>query len=614
MSTDKPHDPKAPTSDSPLATQGDLQKDDDLIVAPTGKSRTRFLMTFLLVIILLTTFTVTGPLLTALTGGDMPGEAYLTWEVEGQPRSMDAQDFMTEKRKLAPIGGFLFGANDGRAVTDEETARFIVIDDVADAAGVRVADTDLLGFIERSFPAGVGGNTADQYKQFLRSYRLSAKEFEAMLRRALRYVRYQQLLSAALNVPDIAAVEKSWRGQHQEFRLEGLAISVVDSMVEARAQAPQGADLQAWFDALSQPEKDAYKTQDAASAELAVAAHGEGAFAGEALWAKYPLPADQTEEQLARKYHQDYGFTRFRRASFPDGMVPSIENLILPFDEVKADATREAKAYYSLAAWLKDMKEREAKGEAVDFGAEATALGLAFRSQTDVLTLDSWNNLGLPAASRYAFEAILYSTKTGLLDSVTVDQKGLVVSKVLQKNSAAMPPFDQIADRVTEAWAKKKAQELALAKLNGLHERFIVKNADGTPGIKAEADEASFVAAATELGLVPTVREWAERPTGVAKEGENAFDTWLRNNFAVWSQTEKTVLRAEMDREGSTAWLVRVAGVRDPQLSRMGPGDLASVGRMTTMTERSNFMTQQVSGQEALTARYKLKLNVEQPQ
>ena len=42
MSTDKPHDPKAPTSDSPLATQGDLQKDDDLIVAPTGKSRTRF--------------------------------------------------------------------------------------------------------------------------------------------------------------------------------------------------------------------------------------------------------------------------------------------------------------------------------------------------------------------------------------------------------------------------------------------------------------------------------------------------------------------------------------------------------------------------------------------
>ena len=167
---------------------------------------------------------------------------------------------------------------------------------------------------------------------------------------------------------------------------------------------------------------------------------------------------------------------------------------------------------------------------------------------------------------------------------------------------------------MTEAWAKKKAQELALAKLNGLHERFIVKNADGTPGIKAEADEASFVAAATELGLVPTVREWAERPTGVAKEGENAFDTWLRNNFAVWSQTEKTVLRAEMDREGSTAWLVRVAGVRDPQLSRMGPGDLASVGRMTTMTERSNFMSQQLSGQEALTARYKLKLNVEQPQ
>lgn len=613
MSTAQPNDPKAPIQDTAQAQQPG-QHEDDLIVAPGGKSRTRFLMTFLLVIILLTTFSVTGPLLTALSGGDMPGSSFLTWERDGQQKSVDAQDFMTEKRKLAPISGFLFGATDGRAITDEEAARFLVVDDVAEGAGVRVTDTDVRGFIERSFPGGAATTTADQYKQFLRSYRISAKEFEQTVRRALRYVRYQQLLTAALSVPDMAAVEKTWRSQHQEYRLLGASVSLADSMAEARTQAPQGDALKAWFDALPEPEKDTYKTQDAASAELAVAPGGEGMFAGDQLYAKYPLPTDQTEEQLAQKYHQDFGFTRFRRTSFPAGMAPSLENLVLPFDEVKADALRESKAHHSLSAWLKDMKDREAKGEAVDFEKEAQALGLTFRRQSDVLTLESWNNLQLPWGSRYAFEPILYATKPGLLDSVSVDAKGLVVSKVLQKNSAAMPPFDQVADRAAEAWSKKKAQELAQAKLSNVRAGFVVKNADGTPGLKAEADEAAFEAAAKAAGATVVVREWAERPSGAAKEGESAFDGWLRSNFTVWTLGEKAVGAAEADREGVMVWLPFVAGVRDPQLARMGPGDIVSIGRMNGFNERRTFMDEQVSGKKALEARYKMAMKVDAPQ
>jgi hypothetical protein len=610
MSTAQPHDPKAPitaTTNAPEAAGPD--QSDDLIVAPGGKHKTRFLMTFLLVIILLTTFSVTGPLMTALTGGEMPGKGFLSWEVGGQAREIDAQDFYNEKRRLAPIGGFLFGIGDGRAVSNEEAARFIVIDSVAEHSGVRVTDDELVKFVERSFPAGPAGSTKEQYSAFLKAYRTTAKDFESIVRRGLRYARYQQLMSAGLSVPDMAAVEKAWRGQHQEYRLVGGRLAVADLVAEARAQAPQGADLQAWFDLLTPIEKDAYRTQDAASAELAVFPHQDSAVTGVELYAKYPPAADANDEAVAREYHQNFGITRFRRTSF-EGMTPSIENLVLPFDEVKDAAMKEGKAYKAMSAWIADMNERAGKGEAVDFAAEAATLGLAFRTQTEVLTFDSWNALSLPFASRYAFEAILAAQAPGTLPNVVVDQKGLVVAKVLQKNAAAMPPFDQLSERVAEAWAKKKAGELAVARLDAVRERFLVANADGTKGPKAEVEESDFIAALGETKAEIVERDWAERSTP-PKDTDTPFDVWLRGNFTIWTQTEKTVAKSELDRDGANAWIVRASGVRDPQLSRMSPGDVSSLGRNNWFMERGMFTEQQVSGKLALEERYKFKLSAE---
>ncbi|MEY2745052.1 MAG: hypothetical protein RL112_94, partial [Planctomycetota bacterium] len=82
-------------------------------------------------------------------------------------------------------------------------------------------------------------------------------------------------------------------------------------------------------------------------------------------------------------------------------------------------------------------------------------------------------------------------------------------------------------------------------------------------------------------------------------------------NFTIWTQTEKTVAKAELDRDGVNAWIVRASGVRDPQLSRMSPGDVSSLGRSNWFMERGTFMEQQVSGKAALEERYKLKLSAE---
>ena len=56
---------------------------------------------------------------------------------------------------------------------------------------------------------------------------------------------------------------------------------------------------------------------------------------------------------------------------------------------------------------------------------------------------------------------------------------------------------------------------------------------------------------------------------------------------------------------------MRASGVRDPQLSRMSPGDVSSLGRNNWFMERGMFTEQQVSGKLALEERYKFKLSAE---
>ena len=110
--------------------------EDELIVAPKGKSKTRFLLTFLLVIMLLTTFSVGDEVIAVLTGRGGRG-AYMSWTHPTRGlQKLDAQDFLLEKRMLTTLWSLLQGGQRGDR-SDEETARFIIFSTVAEDAATR---------------------------------------------------------------------------------------------------------------------------------------------------------------------------------------------------------------------------------------------------------------------------------------------------------------------------------------------------------------------------------------------------------------------------------------------------------------------------------------------
>ncbi|MEO6709668.1 MAG: hypothetical protein ABIP42_08815, partial [Planctomycetota bacterium] len=252
----KPIDPEIVRADAPHP--------DEVIHVPKGSSKTRFLMTFLLVILVLTTFSVTGPLMDVLGGRDRSFGTYMTWKTpSGEERALSHKKFQESKNAYLLVNGIIDRRRSARDISDEEVAGFLVLDDAADAAGLRTPKSQISEFVQKNFM------TSANYADTMRGNRTNPKDFESMLGRLMRVGRFRQLQMQAFSVPDPAAVEKLWLGRHQEYAFDYVEQPVSNMMEEARAQAPKGDDLKAWFDARPDFEKDSYKTKPTVSAELA---------------------------------------------------------------------------------------------------------------------------------------------------------------------------------------------------------------------------------------------------------------------------------------------------------------------------------------------------------
>src|SRR4051812_44808344 len=404
----KPVDPEIVRADTPHP--------DEVIHVPKGSSKTRFLMTFLLVILVLTTFSVTGPLMDVLGGRDKSFATYMTWKTPGgEARSISHKKFQENKNAYLLTFGIVSQRN-AREITDEEVAAFLVADDAAEQAGIRTPDSAVSEYLKRRF------GTSAVYADTMRGNRTNSKDFEGMLRRIMHVERFRQLQMEALAVPDPAAVEKLWRGRHQEYAFDYVEQPVAAMMDAARAQAPKGDDLKAWFDARPEAEKDTYKSKPQVSAEL-VGFSMEGPWSGDAILAKYPRPKDEDAEKMARDYVDGFGFIRF-----PKVPTSRTDTNHQAYEDVKDKALAEAPVYNSLMDWAADMKKRETAGEKIDLAAEASALGLAYRKQAEPHDRDAWKELGINFVGRITLERLFEpdAKANELFAAIQVDEKAFV--------------------------------------------------------------------------------------------------------------------------------------------------------------------------------------------
>ncbi len=596
----KAHEPTT-GGEQHLDPKAQAEHHDDVIVAPRGTKRARFVMTFLLVVMLLTTFTVSDQIL-GVFGGGQGGGSYMSWRTpDGAERTLSGQEFFLEKRKIQPIVFFAFPTVSERELTDEHVASFLVLEDAADRAGVRATDKDVSRFVQDIF------QSKDQYVQFLRMYSTSGKEFEEVVRRVIRYRRYQALITAAAGVPDPDAVEKRWKAQHQEYSADYVELPVSTLEGEARTLAPDAVALRAWYEALPENDKNAYRTKDKAAAEMA-AFSLEGDLDATRILAKYPRPADEDAEAKAREFHAGFSYVLYRK----DKPEPGVD-FRKTFDEAKDQALIHAPIYNSMLDWQKDVQARSDRGETVDLAAEATALGLTYRNQIDPIAVDAWQALTVPWIANYVLNRVFAPDQLPgtYFPSVVVDAKGLVFGKVTGKIAPELPDYEKVSEAVIASWARQKAKELALAKLEKVRDAFGTRpdpNDTTALPFKPEIDRDAFLKAVTDAGLSAQRRDWAEQNVPPSPEGDSPAAVYLRQNPVIFTNKIGSVPKPEIDRVGSTAILVRLDGVRDPDPSRLTPGDVQTIGMQLGSQERQSFLQTGILSRDALVQQYGLDM------
>ncbi|MBK7875695.1 MAG: hypothetical protein IPJ77_08080 [Planctomycetes bacterium] len=581
--------------------------EDEVIHAPKGTKKGRFLLGVLLAFLTLTTFSISGEIVQFFSCGPSARSAYMVWNhpTEGQ-KQVPYADFLLLQRQYAKVWDVFTGSSN-RQNLEQEVAELILFDALAQNAGVGITNKELSEMIL----ARMGSQ--EVYQQLTKRAGTTPKEFEETLRKILRADRYRALIASSVSIADPAEVEKLWKARHQEYAFDYVELSADSLAAEATAAVPASDALKAWFDALSEPEKNKYKTQEMAKAQVLFKTIGPQMKAEE-LVAKYP-PASLDLEARAKTYYDGFYYVRFPNPDFkPDPKNFDPSQFYLPFEKAREQCLVEEPIYTAAEAFIADMIARTDKNETVDFLMEGQSYRFGVRNQPEMMSRADWSKEGVEGWGRYVADVIFDpNLKPGTIQPhVVVEKNAFVIVKLIERQDARMPEFSEIEARVREDWIKKKQGELAVTKLEALRDKLGARPADTDPGAalwRPEADEATFAKVVQEAGFQVQRRDFQERTTP-PKPGEAVApaQTFLQQAGALYSMKEGSVAKAEPSRDQTKAYLVRVAGIRDADLSKMTPLELQSLGQQAAQTAVTDFRTRVLASREELTKAFGLHL------
>lgn len=638
MSNQPPKRPRpAHPGSAPESQHGAEQHEhDDLIAVPKGQSKLSFYLKIGLVMFVLITFVVPGALMDALTSdGSSADGLYLSWTgPDGERREIDATEFVMHKRDLKLLDDTspyrqargmgnlsLLGLAAFDPKDDLATARFLILEDLAQSEGIRITPEELGFTIQNLF----GGT--ERYRAMMQAERayLTPVEFERILRRALLVRRFLGFVAAGAATADPARVAARWQAENQEYAFQYVQIPVAGFEEEARAALPADEELESWFNARPERDKRRFDTPVRWSAEFAYVPLPEDpkSLVLDTLLAKYPTPSDQDPEQLLQSYYETQRFIRFKRPEPLDSVEDAMDKLYFPRAEVEERVQREAPVHAALVRWHQDVMTRAAAhaGGAegalpVDLGAEAAELGLVhvdagvLRSQADWLAAEMpWGGKESRIVSR------MPNLAAGqLVPSVFLDERAMVVARIAEKVLPGPPPFAEIRDRVAEEWVQQKRSELAVQRLELVRDQLGPRPPEPAAGevpvpFEPVVDAETFAAAVAAAGFELRWRDHAPRdPMRLASEGEPPINELLGMNPLYFSVEEGEVPPARADRTGANAFLVRFAGKRDPDLSKMKPSDLENIRRAVESESVQAFFSRTFESVDFLKERYQLFL------
>ena len=589
-------------------TKQSQSHEDDVIVVPKGSSRSRFLLTALLAVLVLTTFTVSGEVVDVLTGRDRASSAYMSWKrPDGKVEEVKQRDFVLVKQRMSKTMGLISGGRTTPDKDDGDTARHILTDRLAEEAGIAVTDQELSKIILDVF------GTAEIYRRRLADYKISAKDFEQTLRSILRVQRYGVLLAQGYAQPDPQAIEKAWKEAHRQYSMETIEIPTETFAAEATAAVPAGTDLEAYFETLPEAQKSSYRKpiDTRTAAEFAWLSIGPEPTNSQKLLEKYPRPATENADDVARTWYEANKELLYLK----DGLAADKAREpgdYKPFEQVQEQARTAGIAYQSLLDWYNDVKTKEAGGERTSLYQQATDMGLGYRMEGQAKTLAEWDAANLVFAGKAPVLATFEPTSTvqELLPEVFVDARALVVGRLIMREAARVPEFADYQEKVRTDWIEKRKGELAREKLAALASKFPTAPDPFAPEtmVHVEVDGAKFQAAATELGLEVKTQDWLDVSATPEPAKSTPFWQFVRRSAGRYGETVGTISPPELSADRATAWMSRVAAQREADPASMTPFEYESARVAATSQARNEFLSSTLLSDDFLKQQYGLSL------
>ncbi len=586
--------------------------EEHFVEAPKGTSRARFLFNFLLVVFLLLIFSITGPLMDALTpGGNRGDEVHLSWTLpDGESKNLSTMEFYQEKRNLASIQDMfgMLGMQGLDVGDDKSTARFLITEDLARWSGVSASSSDVAEMILTRF------GDQETYKRYIAARRgTTHATFEKMLMRARTVQRYMQLLLSGADVVSPLDIADAWKTSNQEYDFQYVQLTNEDFDEAARAELPGAEELQDWFDALPPFQKARFNSEPSWSADLAWYDSNSDA-AMEALFEAYPRPEDEDADEMAQNYYNSFNYVRFKRPEPEDGSEVDPQDRFLSFEEVAEIAKREAPIYYSLTDFLSHMQLRIDAGEAVDFEAEATALGLQYVA-VNPRTRNAWAEGEEVWSGSFLAQSTASLPEGRLATRVTVEEQALVIPRVVEKFAPSLPPFEEIRDKVADQWVEERRAEIAVERLAAVRATFQSASTEGDDGPQplsgeASADLEAFKAAVQAAGFELVERGYRSRypRPGDDPEDSNEADNYLQGSSLFYSLEPGVIAEPESSRDGKFSYLVRFGDKRDADLSKMDPSELEMMTMQKSRDAELAFLKASFDDFEWLRREFNLRL------
>jgi hypothetical protein len=582
--------PKQPPAPSHAPAAGTSHEaDDDVLHVPRGVSRGTFLFLIGLLIFLMVIWLVPGAMLSMSGSGQNPVAARVRLP-SGGTAEWKASDLVFQQRALADamkLDGYVAALLevDPFNPMPEDTLRVLVLDRMAEDAGVVITDDELREHLDGILKQR--GATAEDFQLEVRQFGYEQRRMEETLRACLRVSRFLQLIGFAGAVPDPKEIEKFWRRDNVEFAFDYVALATESLRAEALKELPDDAALEAWFAKLPEGAKEDLKTGEKRKAEVALFRDAETTPAAELL-AAYPEVVPEgaqptTPEELATRYYNRVSYVRFQKPAV-EGADPASAGTFSQ-EEVQAQCLAEAPIYFAMQRWIDALGARKTAGETIDLVSDSEGLGLDHQAWLEAQDRDAYAGdtaLGHADLANAVFDTpadgSFYASPVSL-------PHGLAVVRVNEREEPTLPAFAELRDRVVERWLEPKMQELAekrLATLRESFERFEPAAPDeDAPRVASfkehrRATAEAFAAAAEASGLALKRRDFLNKsgpsskdPLTEDEEHRTLFtQAWT---FGLYDLEADEVAEAGLSYDKKKAYLVRLAGKRDVPLENMSP-------------------------------------------